>query len=105
MKKLKNEIVKTLKEKMSNLNYPMLVNGYSKAVDDIIEVLNELEFASNGISKPSALDLIMDLDLIEDKNYKSISQEDAIKLFYYKLGWDRGENRVSDDSLSLAKIV
>lgn len=106
MKKLKKEIVKALKEKRDNLHYPMLVNGYSKAIDDVIELLSEFALATTGISKPSSLDLILDLDIIEDNNYNTISKEDAVKLFYYKLGWDRGEHRVEQESaLSLAKIV
>ncbi|MFD0964004.1 hypothetical protein [Pseudofulvibacter geojedonensis] len=109
MEKIKTQVIKEILKKRNDVKELYLLKGYDKAVDDIMQVLKE-ELIEDNYNKPSSLDLIIDLDLIEDKNRKSISKENAVKLFYYKLGWDRGSSRMADSNfnnneLLLKKIV
>lgn len=109
MEKIKAQIIKEISKKRNDIKELYLAKGYDLAIQDLKQLFME-KIIDNSCNKPTPLDLIIDLDLIEDKYFKSISKENAIKLFYYKLGWDRGSSRVSDISfdnneLLLEKII
>lgn len=103
MEKIKAQIVEEISKKRKEIKELYLSKGYDLAILDIIKILNDKLIESSD-NKPSSLDLIIDLDLIEDKFFKSISREDAVKLFYYKLGWDRGNSRIKSTTLNVNEL-
>lgn len=96
MKKMKKIVLDEIKKRRKNINDLYLTKGYDIAIENLEEIFRELVIKDLA-SQPTSLDLILDLDLIEDKNHKTITKEDAIKLFYYKLGWDRGISRSGNE--------
>lgn len=104
MEKMKKKVLNEIKKSRKNISELYLMKGYDIAIENLEKILREL-VVKDLTSQPTPLDLILDLDLVEDKKHKTISQEDAINLFYYKLGWNRGRNRSENELyLPLKKI-
>jgi len=95
MEKLKKHIIQELKNKRNDIKEIYLRRGYELAIQNLTAIFNE-NLTEDSRNMPSALDILLDTGIIEDRYFKSINNEDANKLFYYKLGWDRGNHRIDD---------
>ena len=93
MEKLKQAIVEYLKSLEMSQEKNLLSSGYTKAINDAINQINKMNFYQFSDNMPSSEDVLADIELVENDKRKTISKEDAFKLFYYKLGWNRGEYR------------
>ena len=92
MKRLNLKIINMLKKRQSNIIGADKRALYEEMLDEIIHFLNDNDWQTDGISEPTREDMLFDLDLDQSS---PTTQEEALMLFYYKLGWNRGTHRMT----------
>ena len=102
MEKLKQTLINYLESKKESQSRSLLSTGYAKAISDAVEMIRDINFYDFSQNSPTSDDLLTDLEVTENKRRRSINKEDALKVYYYKLGWNRGEYRKQEQLMPKA---